>query len=116
MKKVMAILILCFLSVFLVSCVTVKKPATEVQTKVQKGQWESGQLVFMGDECVGWFSTDLKIIGSTDIAEYLKKNNVKPTESEILNHFSSLGWETVGTPKKDKYTTEYQLRRIRIEN
>lgn len=112
MKKVMWVSFICFLSVFVVSCTTIRKPTANVSGA--KGEY--AKLVFMGEECVAWFSPDLNVIGRTDIADYFTDNQIKPKESEILNHFASLGWEVTGTPKKDKYTTEYQLERLKTEN
>lgn len=107
MRKSVLISILCFLSIFLVSCATVKQSGKEEQ----KVELEYGRLVFMGDECVAWFSQDLNLIGPSDMKEYFQKNKLEPVETKILNHFTSQGWEVVEKNQKDKYTTEYQLKR-----
>ncbi len=92
------------------------KKSVEIKQTSSKAELEHGMLVFMDDECVGWFSPDLNVVGRTDIAKYFTENQIKPKESEILEHFASLGWTVAGTPKKDKYTTEYQLERLKTEN
>ncbi len=112
MKKVALVLVMCLISVFLVSCTTIKKSSAPLQ----KAKTEYAKLVFMGDECIAWFSPQLNVIGRMDMAEYLKQNNIKPIESEVLGHFASLGWKVAGTPKQDKYTKEYQLTRENIKN
>lgn len=109
MKKMILILSVCLMSVLLASCTTLRKPSAQTQ----KAKTEYAKIVFMGDECVAWFSPDLTVIGRMDMVEYFKENQVKPTESEVLRHFTSLGWEVVGTPKTDKYTKEYQLKSTR---
>ena len=83
---------------------------------VKAEELENGMLVFMGGECVGWFSPDLNVIGRTDIAKYFTENQIKPKEAEILNHFASLGWKVTGASKKGEYTTEYQLKRLKTKN
>jgi len=110
MKKIILISVVCLMSVFLISCSAVKKSLGDRPT-MQKGQYEYSKLVFMGDECIAWFSPELKVIGRMDMVEYFKNNQIKPEKSEILEHFTSLGWKIIGTPKQDKYTTEYQLKR-----
>ena len=123
MRKSILISILCFLSIFLVSCATFKEFATRLGKPIeslinrkqenaeQKEEWEYGRLVFMGDECVAWFSRDLNLIGPSDMKEYFQKNKLEPVETKILSHFTSQGWEVVEKNQKDKYTTEYQLKR-----
>ncbi|MBU0534373.1 MAG: hypothetical protein KJ887_06230 [Candidatus Omnitrophica bacterium] len=114
-KGYVLLLIPVLLSIVLVGCTTTKKSIEIKQTRSTE-KLEYGKLVFMGDECVAWFSPDLNIIGRTDIAKYFTENQIKPQESEILEHFASLGWTIAGTPKKDKYTIEYQLERLKTEN
>ncbi|MDD5454566.1 MAG: hypothetical protein PHW62_03610 [Candidatus Ratteibacteria bacterium] len=109
MKKVAVISLVCLMCVFLVSCAASKKSSAPVQ----RAGTEYAKLVFMGDECIAWFSPDLTVIGRMDMVEYLKENKLKPEENEILEHFASLGWEVIGTPRKDKYTKEYQFKRTR---
>lgn len=109
MKKIVLLSLVCLVSVLLISCAGIRKSLP--QTKIT-GQ-DYAKLIFMGDECVAWFSPELKIIGQRDMAEYFKKNQVKPKKSEILEHFTSLGWMVDGSPKQDKYTTEYQLERVK---
>ncbi len=108
MRKTVLVSILCLLSVFLISCATIRKE--------QKEEWEYGRLVFMGDECVAWFSPDSNLIGPSDMKEYFQKNKLEPIEPKVLNHFASLGWEVVKKTKKDRYTTEYQLKREKIKS
>jgi hypothetical protein len=81
------------------------------QTIASTKEIEYAKLVFMNDECIGWFSPQENIIGRADVAEYFKENRVKPEEGEILKHFASLGWELDKKIRKDKDTTEYQLKR-----
>ena len=92
------------------------KQARPVKQAKSMEKLECGMLVFMDEECVGWFSPDLNVIGRTDIAKYFTDNQIKPKESEILEHFASLGWTVAGTPKKDKYTTDYQLEKLKTKN
>lgn len=119
MKKVILISVVCCICVFLASCVTVKKTtqqqsdavAKEPREEKQTAGMEYGRLVFIGEECVGWFSSDLTIIGSADMGEYIRENKIKPTERAILDHFVSLGWEVAGKKQPDAYTVEYKLKR-----
>jgi hypothetical protein len=113
-RKNVSILIICLLSVFLISCATIRKLG--LGREEQKEEWEYGRLVFIGDECVAWFAPDLNIIGLEDMGEYFGKNNIEPTETKVLDHFASLGWEVVGKTQKDKYTTEYQLKREKAKS
>ena len=112
MKRYVLALILCLLPIFLISCATIG----ENKGKEQKAEWDYGKLVFMGGECVAWFSPDLNLIGPSDMKEYFQKNKLEPTEPKVLNHFASLGWEVVTKTRKDKYTTEYQLKREKTKS
>ena len=112
MKHYISIIIPCLLSIFLISCVTIRTP----EKLEPKQEWEYGKLVFMGGECVAWFSPDLNIIGSADMQEYFNKNRIEPMENKVLSHFSSLGWEVVGKTQKDQYTIEYELKREKMNN
>jgi hypothetical protein len=108
MRKDLLVAVLCLLSVFLVSCATGKSS----RTMQKKGELEYGRLVMMGDEFVAWFSPEKNLIGSNDMEQYFQKYDIEPVEPKVLEHFASLGWEVVKKYKTDKYTTEYQLKRI----
>lgn len=109
MRKVALFSLVCLASVLLVSCAGMRKSLPQTTITGQ----DYAKLVFMGDECIAWFSPELKVIGRMDMAEYFKINQIKPEEGEILEHFTSLGWKVVGIPKQDKYTTEYKLERVK---
>lgn len=118
MQKVILFSIICCICVFLTSCTTIEKIAKGKSNTAEKSRQEKqtveveyGKLVFMGEECVGFFSPDLTIIGSADMTEYLRKNKIKPQETTILNHFVSLGWKITGENQPDAYTVEYELKR-----
>lgn len=116
MKKGYALLLIpVLLSIVLVVYTTTRKNIEIKQTRSTE-ELEYGRLVFMGDECVAWFAPDLNIIGLGDMGEYFGKNNIEPTETKVLDHFASLGWEVVGKTQKDKYTTEYQLKRKKAKS
>jgi len=116
-KGYVLLLIPVLLSIVLAVCTTTRKNIEIKQTQIRPTEeLEYGRLVFMGDECVAWFSPNLELIGPGDMGEYFGKNNIEPTETKVLDHFASLGWEVVKKTKKDRYTTEYQLKREKIKS
>lgn len=107
MRKAMLIAVICSLSLLLASCAAVRGTQSG-----QRKHWEYSKLVRMGDEFVAWYTPEKNFIGTDEVGSYFQKNDVEPVESEILKHLKSLGWEVVKKYKTDRYTTEYQLKRL----